>query len=218
MSIKLPIAERFHSLQGEGQWVGTPMHFIRLAGCSVGHLSLANPLLKTGAHAWQCHTYDGRPFMCDTDFNIKERIDIDDLLADTPEHHICITGGEPLVHRASVEVFIEATRPLGKQVHIETSGTIDWVPFGNTWMSVSPKHGCLESMCRRADEIKLLVDENFNLDKLPHYCFIHPKVYLQPINNETSLNMENVKRCLDIQKDNPKFRLSIQLHKVLGLR
>ncbi|KKK67234.1 hypothetical protein LCGC14_2956090, partial [marine sediment metagenome] len=107
---RLPVAEIFHSIQGEGQYAGTPMLFIRLAGCSVGKpqsaktsddwantkisgssLGRAVPILRTSRTAWLCHTYDGRPFWCDTDFNKKLDATPEWLLSDCWEKHICLT-------------------------------------------------------------------------------------------------------------------------------
>jgi 7-carboxy-7-deazaguanine synthase len=220
----LPIAEDFHSLQGEGQWVGTPMHFIRLAGCSVGqpegletNAANAFPLLKTGNAAWRCHTYDGREFFCDTDFHLREWANFAQLLDDTWETHICLTGGEPLMHGDKLRVFAEEAQEREIKVHIETSGTIFWFMQG-VWISVSPKLNFLPDMIGMADEIKLLVDEHFDLGKVPASVFDHERVYVQPINDELALNMGNFKRCMDILHIKPQWRMSVQMHKLVGLR
>jgi 7-carboxy-7-deazaguanine synthase len=224
----VPVAERFHSLQGEGLYTGTPMHFIRLAGCTVGK-SLSNPsaraevgnaefpLLKTGAPSWLCHTYDGRRFWCDTDFGLKERIPLKDLLDDTWEKHICLTGGEPLAHIPLVIDIITQADRKHIQVHLETSGTIDF-SHPKVWLTVAPKFGCLESMIRRADEIKILVDADFRLDTLPYGVHHHPLVWLQPVNNELSVDNDNLYRCINLLSTVPKWRLSVQLHKIFNWR
>src|SRR5712664_1804313 len=109
----VPLAEHFHSIQGEGEWVGTPMHFIRLAGCSVGARATAEfynhgfpqtpqpaelPILQDGSRASMCRTYDNRFFTCDTNFHLTEKVPLQNLLDETYEKHICLTGGEPLNH------------------------------------------------------------------------------------------------------------------------
>ena len=216
----LPIAEDFHSLQGEGYWVGTPMHFVRLAGCSVGNSNGNNvplPMLFTGERAWECCTYDGRAFACDTDFKFHRWASFDELLDNTWENHICITGGEPLMHMEKLERFIAETQRRDIKVHVETSGTIEW-GMSEVWISVSPKKDVLDEMIHTADEIKLLVDEGFDLATVPLAILNHHHVYLQPINGEFTLDENNLKRCMDILRIRPAWYMSVQTHKLLGLR
>jgi len=216
----LPIAELFHSLQGEGVWTGTPMHFIRTAGCSVGEpQENLFPILKTGKPAWLCHTYDGRAFWCDTDFQHGERITFDTLFSTTWEKHICLTGGEPLLHK-NIDEFVHEAARHHKRVHIETSGTIyrEFDPSLHVWITVSPKQGCLDSMINQADEVKLLVDKGFDLNKVPPIVLHHPIVYIQPVNDELAVNKDNLQLCLDILHAMPAWRLSVQLHKVFNWR
>lgn len=204
------------------------MHFVRVAGCTVGKHpgtdSVAYemgdgkfPILKTNNPAWLCHTYDGRPFWCDTDFGLRERLSIQDLLNDTWEHHICLTGGEPLNY--DLTEFILRASHKGIAVHIETSGTVDWttsvVP---AWITVSPKQGVLDSMIMRANEVKLLVDAEWSIDKVPPSIMEHPLVWIQPINDELDVDFNNVRRCLDVLKEMPKWRLSVQVHKLIKVR
>jgi 7-carboxy-7-deazaguanine synthase len=220
-TIRFPVAEEFHSIQGEGRWTGTPMHFVRLAGCCVGDPGVLGdfPMLKTGRTAWGCHTYDGRSFVCDTDFNLRKWMEFEEILDDTKESHICLTGGEPLIHGDKILDFIEKAGGHDICVHVETSGTIAMdFPHMNVWLTVSPKHGALGYMISQADEVKLLVDKNFDLSKLPPAVLHHPLVYVQPINEELSVNKANVQRCFDILNANPHWNLSVQLHKFIGVR
>lgn len=222
--LSLPIAERFHSIQGEGTWVGTPMHFIRLAGCPVGAKATRAfngtlPILSTGNKASMCQTYDGRYFVCDTDFSLDEKLSVDELLGETHEKHICLTGGEPLAHMkldAFQELFDNA-RDNDIMIHVESSGTINWMPPYGHWLTVAPKMGYLREMLHRADEIKYLVDENFDLGKVP-IDFDALNIFLCPVNGELTVNQENVQRCLKILEKRPNWRLSFQSHKFLGLR
>lgn len=223
----LPIAEDFHSLQGEGCWVGTPMHFVRTAGCSVGRSPVLLPtpkslipMLKTGAQAWECGTYDGRPFWCDTDFGLKEWTNFANLLDDTWEGHICITGGEPLIHQERLVPFAQEAWERGLKLHLETSGTIQLVAdlYHALWVSVSPKQGVLPEMLEEADEIKLLVDAEFDLEKVPAGVLQHPLVYVQPVNGEMSLNRQNFQLCMEILRIRPDWHMSVQTHKLVGLR
>jgi organic radical activating enzyme len=243
---KLPINEMFLSPQGEGAWVGTMMWFVRVAGCSVGKLiqgvetwdngkRTGNKL--TDLHAvipiWQeeCTTIDGRKFLCDTDFRVKERLTPNEILERVPDgvKHMCITGGEPLNY--TLERLIWQAQQRGITVHIETSGTVpitkafpNWPEFAiqkeydEIWVAVSPKFGCLEAMIYRANEIKLLVDENFDSTKLPAAIMNHPLVYVQPINHTFDVDNKHLRLCLDLATVYPTWRISTQMHKIWRVR
>lgn len=221
--MKIPLSEHFHSIQGEGFWTGTPMHFLRLPGCSVGRsMEKAGeprpPILPTNKFAWQCRTWDDRPFWCDTDFNKYEEVELDELLAETWEEHICVTGGEPLIHKEIVQTFVDTAY----KIHIETSGTIEYT-HSSAWITVSPKYNCLDAMLERANEIKLLIGKRpygipwIVLDS-------KPLVYLSPINDVPNVpgqplgDPNNLRICMDLLRQHPNWKLSVQLHKYLGLR
>lgn len=228
----VPLAEHFHSVQGEGHHVGTPMHFIRIAGCPVGNaaskaflyngeidLKRSLPIMSNGVPASKCRTYDGRFFDCDTDFHLNEKVSVEDLIAETYERHICLTGGEPLAHQDAewFREFLTAAREKQIRVHIETSGTI--VPWASyPWYTVAPKFNFHPDAIKRAHEIKFLVDENFDLATLPDMDEPFAHIFLCPINHEHSVNLENVQRCMEILKSHPTWRLSAQWHKLLSLR
>ena len=218
--ITLPVVENFHSIQGEGDWVGTPMHFIRLAGCTVGvHASTRDKYAI-------CTSITGSKFTCDTDYRKGRKCSVNGLLAETYERHICLTGGEPLLHSA-VCGFIALAHQIEVRVHIETSGT---VPFSteltrfNPWIACSPKAGALDRSILDSDEIRLLVDEDFKLDTLPASILNHHNVFVSPINRVQSpiwgmwISEENLKPALEVLEKRPDWRLSVQLHKYLGLR
>lgn len=243
--MKIPLAEHFHSIQGEGYWVGTPMHFVRLPGCSVGkyrtdvrtgdpqedYLPAEDaPKLPSGKRAWICRRFDGTKFWCDTDFNKYEEVELSDLLAETWEEHICLTGGEPLMHRAVVDAFNHAMgNYLLKKLHIETSGTITpwWGVLGKKpWLTVSPKQGYKTHVVAHADELKLLVNHDGLPEPLDPVFLDHPLVYISPINPAqpaadgfTSLtDPASLDACIPILRAHPNWKLSVQLHKHLGMR
>lgn len=236
---KYPIAERFTSPQGEGLWAGTLMHFIRFAGCSVGKkISETDPNFEKKqlpVYVEKCTTYDGREFLCDTDFRTKEALTVSDLLDGIPKgvKHICLTGGEPLVQ--PLEDFIDYIgSETSYMVHIETSGTIDFKKVypayhecdskvdsdheGWLWITVSPKLAVLPEMLKMANEIKLLVDDGFDVNKVPKEVFDHELVWLSPINDEHSLVKKNQDRCLELLYKYPNWRLACQMHKIWGVR
>lgn len=246
-----PIAERFVSPQGEGVWTGTIMAFIRLAGCTVGRkfpkeryeqvphcefkckggdpdlghgpdckYAKSNPL---PIYTEMCTLYDGRQFECDTDYRMKEKLTVRELVEWVPRdvEHVCITGGEPFMHNLIPLVggFINQ-----KQVHVETSGTIPFstafpgwpIDRKHLWVTVSPKFNVLESMIERANEIKLLVDEKFTSAMVPEKVFTHDTVYIQPVNYEHAVNRDNLRRVTELQKLFPSWRVSLQLHKIMS--
>lgn len=222
----LPIAEHFHSIQGEGTYTGTPMHFIRLAGCNVGkhpeHVTWEIgqdrnfPILRTGHPAYLCHTYDGRPFWCDTDFHHGDPMEIDWLLNDTWERHVCVTGGEPLLHFAKLCELADECQSRGIYMHTESSGTIKELVPG--WLTISPKQGFIEDMIDWADEVKLLVDKDFKLDLIPQCIRDHSNVFVQPINNELSVDPNTLSLTMEVLRVRPDWKLSSQLHKFLNVR
>ena len=237
-----PIAEIFTEVQGEGQFAGTMMTFVRLAGCTVGKRypkSMYEESIEgvvtdaeTGAvlrqvknplpiYTEMCTLYDGRTFLCDTDYRMKEKLTVDQILARVERgvERICITGGEPLMH--DLAPLLQAALDKNFQVHIETSGTIK-PPYFNMlvvqdsiWLTVAPKMGVLDVMVSIADEIKLLVDKEFDWEKVPQSVKNHELVYLHPVNGEHTVNVENLQRVRVIQQGNPQYRIGLQLHKVL---
>jgi 7-carboxy-7-deazaguanine synthase len=209
------------------------MHFIRLAGCSVGKpfadmkersewaTIRAEPVPQI--YQEKCCTSLGEPFLCDTNFRSKEKKSIDDLLQEIgPVPRVCLTGGEPLMHDLAPLVF--RLWKAGKTVHIETSGTIlipDYLirPYGPVWIAVSPKTGVLAQAIMFANEIKILVGDSFDAGTfVQQYESRFDRVWLQPINEEFSINRTHLQRCLDLQQRFPELRISSQMHKVWGVR
>lgn len=242
MKLKYAVAEYFLSPQGEGQFAGTLMWFIRLAGCSVGkpmtteereHFAKLEGVATLPVYREKCTLYDGRTFACDTDFQTHEVLTAEQILEKIPEgvQRVCLTGGEPL--DKALTQLLEALRDAGYLVHIETSGTVNLLEkafpqymyidnmeneSGWLWLTLSPKHKVLPTMISIANEIKLLVDENFDVNKLPPGVMTHKLIYLQAINPENTICWKNMELCLELQKKYPQFRVSGQWHKAWGVR
>lgn len=176
-----------------------------------------------------CTLYDGRTFACDTDYRVHTRLTVREIMNQVPPEmdHICITGGEPFIH--DLVPLVQAIERHGAVAHVETSGSKPMAkafpvdPDGSpslwsedVWITVSPKLGILTEMVKRANEIKLLVDENFSVDRVPQEIINHPLVYIQPVNGEWTVDGKNLKRVMELQKLFPKWRVSVQLHKVLS--
>jgi organic radical activating enzyme len=216
------------------------MHFIRLPGCTVGRPVEGAPLVSSfeGASkvpAWQCQAFSGEKFWCDTDFHRYLEEEADTIFSDTWEKHICLTGGEPLMHRKVVDFFRTQCQLRMITLHIETSGTIDFW-WENTlhseyawnkldpWITVSPKMGWTPYMIKYAQEIKLLIDKDFDEKHLDVAFAKHQRVYLSPINNVGSGGLYHPDsttardKCFELLKSHPDWKLSIQTHKYLSLR
>lgn len=238
---KYGIAETFTSLQGEGLYTGTRMHFIRFSGCSVGKklsdperesfIALENPShdyngAKLPVYREKCTLYDGREFLCDTNFQTARVMTAEELVAEIPERvkRICLTGGEPL-DRDLNELF-QLLDDEKHFLHIETSGTVDikksipgfLMTDGWVWLTVSPKSNVRRDMIDIANEIKLLVDASFDIDRVPTGVLAHQLVWVQPVNYEWDVNQENVQRCLKLIERFPNWRMSMQAHKIWKVR
>ena len=214
-----PIAEIFHSIQGEGQWTGTPMMFVRLAGCNVGKYSS-----PSDTQSW-CTAFDGNRFLCDTDYHLNSKMgegQLVDLLQG--ETHVCVSGGEPFLH--DLNPLVRAFQQAGCMVHIETSCTL---PFKLVepnerliWITGSPKAGYQKELLDHCNEVKLLVNDLTDMDQLKELInslFEGMIIYIQPINYTYSLDSYNMKLAENLVKGNPaRLRLSLQLHKPLGAR
>jgi 7-carboxy-7-deazaguanine synthase len=235
---KYPISEIFVSPQGEGVYAGTSMCFVRLAGCTVGkpfpRMSVdpldTNKFLKRvlPVYTEKCTLYDGRTFACDTDYRVKSRMSCYQIMQEIPKNvrHVCITGGEPLMH--NLDNLLSYLWGEAKEVHIETSGTIEKFFKKEVWITVSPKFNPYLDMINRANEIKLLVDNKFAPDApimtlidgsvqavYPVRLAAEKPVYLQPVNFENEVNKENLRLCQMFQEEYPDFRISPQVHKMM---
>ncbi|MGA7571714.1 MAG: 7-carboxy-7-deazaguanine synthase QueE [Candidatus Aquilonibacter sp.] len=190
----LQLAEIFYSIQGEGTWSGTPAVFVRLAGCNLA-----------------CD-------FCDTDYSLKFLAGIDDVVravraqgGDCPM--VILTGGEPLA-QAETPALIDALRRDGRRVHIESNGTIYTELPDDVWLCVSPKERVDPRMAQRANEAKLIVDERVPEEHLQLFTG-KPVILLQPEGNK----QKNVEIALEYAKAHPeRFRLSLQTHKMIGVR
>lgn len=238
MSAVYPISEIFHSVQGEGAWVGTPMMFVRLAGCNVGkydsgpiNVALKSPdfeMFKAKTHS-VCTSFTGESFLCDTDYHQSYRSSAEDIAAELDtEEHVCITGGEPFLHDLRPLMNAFWALPAKPRIHIETSGTKPYeMPFpkkGEWWITCCPKEGLLLDQMLLPHEWKVLVGADFNQERLEEFLHLLDEragrrpVFLQPINGVEEVNRANLARCLELLKSYPNFKLSAQCHKLWGVR
>lgn len=187
------INEIFYSLQGEGRYTGVPAVFVRLSGCNL-----------------RC------PF-CDTDFSSYNEMSEEDIVrsvSEYPTRHIVITGGEPTLQlTASLLVKLHAA---GFFVQIETNGTHP-VPEGVDWITCSPKAGG-RVVLTRVNEVKMLY-QGEGTDLSAAEAIEADEYRLQPLDTgDADENKEITNATIKYILDNPKWKLSLQTHKILNVR
>jgi organic radical activating enzyme len=197
--ISLPIMEDFLTLQGEGYYTGQSAYFIRLGGCDVGCV-------------W-CDVKESWDSEKHPKFSLDE---IQKKIESTSANIIVITGGEPMMH--DLTSLVDLIHKCGKRAHVETSGTHPIT--GNwDWVTLSPKKfkELLPDYYTQANELKVIVYHpsdiawaNDHASKVNSNC----KLYLQPewskMNQNTSIIIEHIQK-------NPKWTLSLQTHKWIGI-
>lgn len=201
-----PIHETFQStIQGEGALAGTLVDFIRLYGCPVG--------------CWFCDT--GYSNADDYGRKIAHcQYTIPQLLAELRSPRVVISGGEPMIHR-QLPLLIDAIEQSDRQVSIETSGS-RWQSISDTtWVTLSPKEHInshfpvLPNLWTRANEIKLVIADGQEL-AFYHEALqtTHGSIYLQP---EWTDYQRTLPLTLRLLEQHPYYRLSVQLHKLIGV-
>ena len=189
--------EHFYTLQGEGYHQGRAAYFIRLGGCDVGCV-------------W-----------CDVkeswDAAAHPLITIDQLVCtvtQTPTELVVITGGEPLMH--NLDELTGALQQAGIKTNIETSGAH---PLSGRWdwICLSPKKfkAPLPHIMPLADELKVVVFNKSDFAWAEQYAaMVSPacKLYLQPEWDKAALVTPLI---VEYIKSNPKWELSLQLHKYI---
>ncbi|MBE9097029.1 MULTISPECIES: 7-carboxy-7-deazaguanine synthase QueE [unclassified Tychonema] len=205
LQIQLPIHETFQcTVQGEGYWTGTLVDFIRLAGCPVGC-----PWCDTG----YANGGKGLPSVPQS---------IAQLLAQLQSPRVVITGGEPFIHQNLPEL-VAALLQADKQVSIETSGAYwqDVSPLAWITLSpkehVNPKYPVQEHFWKKANEIKLVVSTGEEVDFYKKYFVenMNVPVFLQP---EWESRDRAIPIILELLKQHPSYRLSLQTHKFIGVQ
>lgn len=193
------INEIFFSLQGEGARVGQPSLFLRFSKC--------NLTCKVETHGFDCDT----EFDSGSDLTAEEIVA--ELQAQTEEcKWVVLTGGEPAlqVDRGLIETLHDA----GYALAIETNGTVE-LPAGLDWVTVSPKVAEDEIRQRVADEVKYV--RGFG-QGLPETVVKADHYFISPAFEGDRVNPRNVEWCVRLVKENPHWGLSVQMHKLCGLR
>ncbi|MEN3971129.1 7-carboxy-7-deazaguanine synthase [Sphingomicrobium sp. XHP0235] len=204
------VKEMFLTLQGEGMQSGARAVFLRFAGCN-----LWSGLERDRAKAI-CR-------FCDTDFvgvdgvnggKFAEPNALADAVAGLwgaggSDRMVVVTGGEPLLQLDAP--LIDALHDRGFRISVESNGTIA-APEGIDWLCISPKFGS-ELVQHSGDELKLVWPQPFDLDELEALDFDH--FLLQPMDGEAV--EEATEAAIALVMERPKWRLTLQTHKLLGL-
>jgi organic radical activating enzyme len=199
ITTSLPVMESFYTLQGEGYHQGKAAYFIRLGGCDVGCV-------------W-----------CDVkeswDANVHPVKSIDQIVEEAknfPARLAVVTGGEPLLH--NLTKLTNSLQTAGFLTNIETSGSSplsgDW-----DWICLSPKKfkPPLPEILQKANELKVIVFNRSDLKWAEKYAALVSedcKLYLQP---EWEKALIVTPLIIDYIKSNPKWELSLQIHKYINV-
>jgi 7-carboxy-7-deazaguanine synthase (Cx14CxxC type) len=214
------VKEIFYTLQGEGANTGRPAVFLRFAGCNLWSGREAD----RGAAVCR---------FCDTDFVGTDgsgggKFETPGDLAAAVEalwpapdaawparaaaqRFVVCTGGEPLLQLDAA--LVAALRARGFMIAVETNGTLV-PPAGELWLTVSPKAGA-ELKLRRGDELKLVYPqagaepENYAVLEFRHF-------FLQPMDGPEQAH--NTRQAIGYCLAHPQWRLSLQTHKLTGIR
>lgn len=193
----LPVMEQFYTLQGEGYHQGRAAYFIRLGGCDVGCVWC------DVKESWDAEKFER--------FN-AERLRL--KVKETPAEIVVITGGEPLMHHLD-ELTNELQR-AGLKTHIETSGAY---PLSGSWdwICLSPKKfkAPLPDVVPYANELKVVIFNKSDFAWAEKYAALVStgcRLYLQP---EWDKATQMTPLIIDYIKANPKWELSLQIHKYI---
>jgi len=199
----LPVMESFYTLQGEGFHQGNAAYFIRLGGCDVGCV-------------W-CDVKDS----WDVSLHPQKTIDaiVEEAVNAIPvskEIIAVITGGEPLMH--DLTALTSALQKKDFKTHIETSGAH---PLSGAWdwICLSPKKfkAPLPEILPHANELKVVVFNKSDFEWAESFAQkVNPacKLYLQPEWDKKEIVTPLI---IDYIKEHPQWRLSLQIHKYIGV-
>ncbi|MFZ1565934.1 7-carboxy-7-deazaguanine synthase [Sphingorhabdus sp.] len=207
------VKEIFLTLQGEGVHSGRRAVFLRFAGCN----------LWTGREEDRAHAVCQ---FCDTDFVGMDgenggRYEADELAAnvarlwgETRDHrYVVLTGGEPMLQVD--DAIVDALHAQGFTIAIESNGTIATHP-GIDWVCISPKAGS-DVIQHSGNELKLVWPQH-RLDPLAMESWQFDHFLIQPMDRgSVESNQQCREEAIAFVSANPKWRLSLQNHKLLGL-
>lgn len=207
------VKEIFYTLQGEGANAGKPAVFCRFTGCNL----------------WSGREQDRSTAICsfcDTDFvgangtgggkftgaeALVDAIAAHWPVQDDAHRLVVLTGGEPLLQVDTP--LVDALHARGFRIAVESNGTIQ-PPAGIDWLCISPKIGA-ELLVQRGEELKLVYPQaGGDPSQFAHLDFAH--FYLQPLDCPTQ--SDNLQAAIAYCLAHPQWNLSLQTHKMIGIR
>ncbi|MBJ59377.1 MAG: 7-carboxy-7-deazaguanine synthase QueE [Flavobacteriales bacterium] len=195
----LPLMEAFYTIQGEGYHSGKSAFFLRIGGCDVG----------CGwcdvKESWNANLHPP------TDINKM----IDQVLV-YPAKTVVITGGEPLMW--NMQPLTDILHKNGMKVHLETSGAHQ-LSGKFDWICLSPKrkYPPKETIISEANELKVVIYSSNDFkwaEQFTSKCSSDCRLYLQP---EWSKYKKMMPKIVDYVMNNPKWNISLQLHKYMNI-
>ena len=207
------VKEIFYTLQGEGGQAGMPAVFCRFTGCN----------LWTGREADRSSAICR---FCDTDFvgtdgtlggkypkaeDLADQISAQWPLGDQAHRLTVLTGGEPLLQVDAA--LTQALHARGFMIAVETNGTVA-APPGLDWICVSPKAQA-DVLIQAGSELKLVYPQvGVDPARFEGWSFEH--FFLQPMDGPA--RAENTAKAIAYCQQHPQWRLSVQSHKMIGIR
>jgi organic radical activating enzyme len=196
---KLPLVEEFFTIQGEGFHSGEAAWFIRLGGCDVG-----------------CNWCDSRFAWNAEQFPLVETAEIIRHAVDSGARSVVVTGGEPLIW--NLDYLCSGLKAENISTFIETSGAC---PLSGKWdwICLSPKKNMppTGNVCRKADELKVIIERKEDFDWAEKYrkkvgkeC----RLFLQPEWSKFKIIIQDI---VSYVKENPRWKISLQIHKYMHI-
>ena len=195
----LPLMDTFTTIQGEGFHSGRSAHFLRIGGCDIG-----------------CHWCDIKESW---NSDLYPLVKIENILetVNSSVDIIVISGGEPLIWNMSP--LTSSLKKLNKKIHLETSGAYE-ISGNWDWICLSPKKNKLpiSGIYKKANELKVIIYNKHDLlfaeenaKKVENDC----NLFLQPEWSKKEIVMPLINKFI---LKNPNWRLSLQIHKYLGIK
>lgn len=207
------VREIYYTLQGEGAQTGRPSVFLRFAGCN---LWSGREQHRAGAVCRFCDTeFVGTDGPGGGKFETAQAVAgavSEKWPAGQQGRYVVCTGGEPLLQMDAP--LIDALHAAGFEIAVETNGTIE-APAGIDWLCVSPKANAPLRQ-RRGSELKLVypqIEPEAQPERFTGLDFDH--FFLQPCDDANKV--ANTAAAVDYCLSHPRWKLSLQSHKLIGI-
>lgn len=203
------VNEVFYSVQGEGERAGSANVFVRLSGCNL-RCDIEAGERSPGGFACDTEFVSGRALSGAALLNEVERV----VGKVRQRPGVIFTGGEPAL-QLKPDLVANLKAHGYAPICIETNGTVDVEPLGLDWVSCSPKVAEHALKLRRADELRYVRHYGQGVPQ-PSIAAAHH--FLSPAFDGDQLDPQTLRWCIELVKQNPTWRLSVQQHKVWRVR